>query len=137
MSLKVKKIKLKGPKCTESAGATTPLESSSSSTKLTLKVPSVTKGLEPFPCCLCISREETGLLRVHDIPGPWTGCQINLPKDASGNPIWQAHESCALIIPETWVDQVCDNGDDDEAVKMVFGVDAIVKDRWNLVSNAE
>ena len=50
---------------------------------------------------------------------------------------WQAHESCALIIPETWVDQVCDNGDDDEALKMVFGVDAIVKDRWNLVRNAE
>jgi hypothetical protein len=50
-----------------------------------------------------------------------------------------AHESCARILPETWLDEVeTDTVLDDgtrKRVKMVFGVDAIVKDRWNLVSD--
>jgi hypothetical protein len=40
---------------------------------------------------------------------------------------WRAHEICAMTIPETWIDEV--GGE-----RRVFGVDAIVKDRWNLVS---
>jgi len=42
-----------------------------------------------------------------------------------------AHEECASVVPETWVDEV-DEGNGKE--KVVFGVDGIVKDRWNLVS---
>jgi hypothetical protein len=50
-----------------------------------------------------------------------------------------AHESCARVIPETWLDEaetgpVLEDGTRKQA-KMVFGVDAIVKDRWNLVSD--
>jgi hypothetical protein len=37
-----------------------------------------------------------------------------------------AHEQCARVIPETWLDEV--GGE-----KVVFGVDSIVKDRWHLV----
>jgi len=50
-----------------------------------------------------------------------------------------AHENCARVLPETWLDEVetspmlADGTRKRE--KMVFGVDAIVKDRWNLVSN--
>lgn len=42
-----------------------------------------------------------------------------------------AHELCASIVPETWVDEV--NLPDGGTEKIVLGVDAIVKDRWNLV----
>ena len=50
-----------------------------------------------------------------------------------------AHESCARVLPETWLDEA-ETGPvlEDGARKqenMVFGVDAIVKDRWNLVSD--
>ena len=50
-----------------------------------------------------------------------------------------AHESCARILPETWLDEVeagtvLEDGSKKHE-KMVFGVDAIVKDRWNLVSD--
>ena len=67
-----------------------------------------------------------GLLRVRDPPA--------FRKDvaeAAGNPkVWMAHEMCASIVPETWVDEVEIDG---VREKMVFGVDGIVKDRWNLV----
>jgi hypothetical protein len=54
--------------------------------------------------------------------------------EAAGHPkVWMVHEQCAKIIPETWVDEI-DNGLTGEKEKMVFGVDGIVKDRWNLVS---
>jgi len=50
-----------------------------------------------------------------------------------------AHESCARVLPETWLDEaetgpVLEDGTK-KWEKMVFGVDAIVKDRWNLVSD--
>ena len=49
-----------------------------------------------------------------------------------------AHTECARIVPETWVDDVVPDEPDasGEAPResMVFGVDIIVKDRWNLVS---
>ena len=82
---------------------------------------------EPFPCCLCVSMSKEGLLRVHDPP-----IKRKDAIEAAGNPkSWMAHDQCANIVPETWVDDidVADGGKE----KVVFGVDGIVKDRWNLV----
>ncbi|EJD00680.1 JmjC-domain-containing protein [Fomitiporia mediterranea MF3/22] len=95
--------------------------------KILLKVP---KELGPFPCCLCVSRDTDGLLRVHDLPSSWSGCQNFMPKDASGQEIWRAHEKCAMAIPETWVDD--DTDDTGQTERVVFGIDVIVKDRWSL-----
>lgn len=103
----------------------------SSPKKVTLRL-AVPKDLEPFPCCLCVSRSVDDLLPVHDVPQPWSGVPSQaLSKDDHGRPIWRAHESCAMVVPETWVDEV-ENADGERA-KVVFGVDAIVKDRWHLV----
>ena len=77
-----------------------------------------------IPCCLCISSED-GLLPVHD--PPLFGYPGFEPKVVDGKPQWQAHEDCAKIVPETWVDEV-------DGQKFVFGVDAVPKDRWQLVS---
>ncbi|KAG8931016.1 hypothetical protein FRC02_003334 [Tulasnella sp. 418] len=77
------------------------------------------------PCCLCASSDRRGLLRVHE------SCVANgylkslSDKDGKAADKWQAHEQCARAVPETWVEEV-------DGQKMVFGVDAIVKDRWNL-----
>ena len=89
--------------------------------------------MEVFPCCLCVSMERLGLLRVHDPP-----IHRKDAVDGAGHPkIWLAHEQCANVVPETWVDEIDleDVGDDGSRAKekVVFGVDAIVKDRWNLV----
>lgn len=95
--------------------------------KITLRLaaaPVVLKELEPLPCCLCVLSAVDDFL-VQDVP-----IQA-LPKDDVGKLIWRARESCALIIPETWVDEV--EGADGERKKVVFGVDAIVKDHWHLV----
>ena len=84
-----------------------------------------------FPCCLCISSENDGLLRVHDPPAWWYD-----PTNAAAGPC-MAHEDCALIVPETWVDEVeanLEEPDGQRKERVVFGVDGIVKDRWNLVS---
>ncbi len=54
-------------------------------------------------------------------------------EELAGKPkVWMAHESCAIVIPETWVDEV-DEGLDGSKQRFIFGVDAVVKDRWNLV----
>ena len=88
--------------------------------------------LEPFPCCLCVSASRDDLLPVHDKP------LVQHPAYADIK-TWMAHENCARVLPETWLDEVetgpilADGTRKRE--KMVFGVDAIVKDRWNLVSN--
>lgn len=87
---------------------------------------------EPFPCCLCISSSREGLLLVHDEP------LLQHPAYAETK-VWMAHESCARVLPETWLDEA-ETGpvlEDDTRKRenMVFGVDAIVKDRWNLVSD--
>lgn len=79
-----------------------------------------------------------GLLRVHDPPvgrkDVVVDGQAGLTKDPKE---WMAHEECANIVPETWVDHV-EVGEPREdgsraMEKVVFGVDGIVKDRWNLV----
>ncbi|KAJ3999361.1 jumonji superfamily protein [Lentinula boryana] len=83
-----------------------------------------------FPCCLCVSTSSEGLLHVHDPP---SGRKEAL--EACSNPsIWMAHEQCANIVPETWVDEV--ENVPGEKEKMVFGVDGVVKDRWNLKCSA-
>jgi hypothetical protein len=88
-------------------------------------------------CCLCtstsISRDST-LLPCVNGPPSYTGMKPvpkKMDQNAASNYVisedrWMAHEHCAMVIPETWVDVV-------EGEKMVFGVDCIVKDRWNLV----
>ena len=91
-----------------------------------------------FPCCLCASSDKQGLLRVHDPPAWWYGADN---ADAKLGPC-RAHEECALVVPETWVDEIeLDGGATSASVeggrgmeRVVFGVDAVTKDRWNLVS---
>ncbi|KDR66167.1 hypothetical protein GALMADRAFT_259628 [Galerina marginata CBS 339.88] len=84
---------------------------------------------EPFPCCLCVSMSKDGLLKVQDPP-----LTRKDAVDAAGNPkTWMAHEYCASIVPETWVDELDLHGVKE---KVVFGVDGIVKDRWNLKCSA-
>lgn len=88
--------------------------------------------LDPFPCCLCVSSSRDGLLPVHDKP------LVQHPAYADTK-MWMAHESCARVLPETWLDEaetgpMLQDGTRKQE-KMVFGVDAIVKDRWNLVSH--
>ena len=90
-------------------------------------------GLDPFPCCLCVSPSSDGLLPVHDKPLVHHLAHADTKK-------WMAHESCARVLPETWLDEaetgpVLEDGTR-KREKTVFGVDGIVKDRWNLVSDA-
>ena len=79
---------------------------------------------EPFPCCLCVSEDTNGLLPIYD------------PTSTSSTPK-KAHEHCASVIPETWVDDYevdhPSSGTPPPKTRVVFGVDGIVKDRWNLV----
>jgi len=99
----------------------------SSTSKVTLKL-GPRPAEEVFPCCLCISPSRDGLFPVQDPP---VG-RRELPESLSSlaSEAWLAHEECAKVVPETWVDEV-EVGTSVE--KRVFGVDAIVRDRWNLV----
>ena len=81
-----------------------------------------------FPCCLCASMSTDGLLRVHDPPLPSSG--VSKPADG----VWRAHEACARVVPETWVDEVSLNDGSSGMEMVVWGVDGIVKNRWLLVS---
>lgn len=76
-----------------------------------------------FPCCLCVSSTKEGLLPVNDPPFAFMGVAVPI---LNGKEAWGAHETCAMIVPETWVDEI-------DGEKRVFGIDAIVKDRWTLV----
>lgn len=107
-----------------------------SKVSVTLKLGPKPPEPEGFPCCLCISMSRDGLLRVQDPP---TG-KRELPESLSSmhDPTgWMAHEECAKVVPETWVDvaELAEISPDGLHVRelRVFGVDAIVKDRWNLV----
>jgi hypothetical protein len=68
-----------------------------------------------------------GLLRVHDLP---IG-KKEVDEVTGISKVWMAHENCANVVPETWVDSIDIRQGEKERV--VFGVDGIVKDRWNLV----
>lgn len=93
---------------------------------ITLKLGPRPAELEPYPCCLCVSMSREGLLKVLDPP-----VSRKDALDATGNPkVWTAHDFCASVVPETWIDEVDQDG---VKQKVVFGVDGIVKDRWNLV----
>ena len=80
---------------------------SKSHAKVTLRV-ALPKELEPFPCCLCVSRSTDDLLPVHDdVTHMWPlPPHLAIPKDHEGRLIWKAHESCAMIVAETWVDKI-------------------------------
>lgn len=93
---------------------------------------------QEFLCCLCPSGDKRGLLRVHDPPAWWYDAANT---DAKLGPC-MAHEECASVVPETWVDEIEREGEigtsgenASRTEKVVFGVDAVSKDRWNLVSN--
>lgn len=94
-------------------------------TSIKLKLGPKPKEPDSFPCCLCISQDTDGLLTVHDPPRDHAAG----PSDRYGR--WRAHPECASVVPETWVDDVVHP--DGSKERMVFGVDVIVKDRWNLV----
>lgn len=91
--------------------------------KVTLKLPPRPTD-DSFACCLCASSDPSGLLPVYaraaGSHAAWASTR--------GGERWMAHENCAMVVPETWVDII-----DASGAKMVYGVDAIVKDRWNLV----
>ena len=104
---------------------------------VTLKLGPKPAAPEPFPCCLCVNMSEEGLLRVHDPPTGRRDIAVDeLPGSSRGPKEWMAHEDCANVIPETWVDhiEISDPRGDGTRTKekVVFGVDGIVKDRWNL-----
>jgi hypothetical protein len=98
-----------------------------SKTTVTLKLGPKPKEPEDFPCCLCVSMSQEGLLPLYD-------SLADAPRGDRG----VAHEQCANIVPETWVDEYEIDELSAEGtrrkIRAVFGVDGIVKDRWNLVS---
>ncbi|KAF8556709.1 JmjC-domain-containing protein [Imleria badia] len=110
-----------------------------SKVSVTLKLGPKPPEPEGFPCCLCVSMSHDGLLRVQDPP---IG-KRELPESLSSvydATRWMAHEECAKVVPETWVDivesaEILPDGSHVRESK-VFGVDAIVKDRWNLKCSA-
>lgn len=91
---------------------------------ITLKLGPIPK--ETFPCYLCVSEDTNGLLPIYD------------PLSTGSTPK-MAHEHCASVIPETWVDDhEADHpllGGSSHKTRVIFGVDGIVKDRWNLVGS--
>jgi hypothetical protein len=100
-----------------------------SAAKVTLKLGPLPIDSAPFPCCLCISQNRAGLLRVVDPP------VVDKVHTGGGECGWMAHEECAGVVPETWVDEieVCGSAGEKRMEKVVYGVDGIVRDRWNLV----
>jgi len=116
---KAKKLKVTTDKGTH---VTTMPKSSIPKLSITLKIGPAPR--ETFPCCLCVSEDTSGLLPVYD--------------PVSTAPTRKmAHEHCASVIPETWVDDYevdhPSSGSFLRKTRAVFGVDGIVKDRWNLV----
>ena len=128
-----------GPKRKRPKSTTEPGMSSSappSKVSVTLKLGPKPPEPERFPCCLCVSMSQDGLLRVQDPPIGRRELPESLTTlyDATR---WMAHEECAKVVPETWVDtiesaEILPDGSHFRESR-VFGVDAIVKDRWNLV----
>ncbi|KAJ7320925.1 JmjC domain, hydroxylase-domain-containing protein [Mycena albidolilacea] len=87
---------------------------------------------ETFPCCLCVDPSPTGLARVHDLPPMWRelapAARLHFPQQRPTG-VWMAHEGCAMVLPETWVDEI-------DGERVVFGVDGIVRGRWSLKCSA-
>lgn len=118
---KGKKMKVAKVKGTQVAATSKP---SVPKLSITLKIGPMLK--ETFPCCLCVSEDTNDLLPVYD------------PLSTASTPK-MAHEHCASVIPETWVDDYeadhPSSGAFPHKTRAVFGVDGIVKDRWNLVGS--
>lgn len=126
-----KKPRTKPPKSENAAGPSSP----SKPPKVTLKLGPKPQESDVFPCCLCVSSDQHGLLRVHNPPLWQKGGQSGDGPEGSAE--WKAHEECANVIPETWIDEIEVGALPDGTMakeRMVFGTDAIPKDRWNLVS---
>lgn len=129
-SSKSKKAKTKPTPPSEPVAGPSGSSAPSRKIHVTLKLGPKPSEPEDFPCCLCTSMSQDGLLNVHEPP-----LQRRDAVEAAHNPKrWMAHEICANVIPETWVDEVS-SPDGTTREKAVFGVDGIVKDRWNLVSD--
>jgi hypothetical protein len=119
-----KKLKVSDSK---SGAASSEVSSAKGQPKITLKLGPRSEEQESFPCCLCVSINSEGLLRVQNPPFGRKDVA-----EAAGHPkVWLAHEFCANVVPETWVDNFIRS--DGSVEKVVYGVDGIVKDRWNLV----
>lgn len=119
-----KKLKVSDLK---SGAASSAVFSAKAQPKITLKLGPRSEEQESFPCCLCVSTSREGLLRVQNPPFARKDAS-----EAAGHPkVWLAHEFCANVVPETWVDNFF--RPDGSVEKVVYGVDGIVKDRWNLV----
>jgi JmjC domain, hydroxylase len=127
-----------GPKPKKIKTGEAPVIPKASKITLTLKLGPKPAAPDPFPCCLCVNMSNDGLLRVYDPPTGRRDIAVDeLPGSSKGPKEWMAHEDCANVVPETWVDQI-EIGklrEDGSRTKerVVFGVDGIVKDRWNLV----
>ncbi|CCM00034.1 uncharacterized protein FIBRA_02060 [Fibroporia radiculosa] len=137
--IRPKKKRPSGSTLDESGPSTSsPKQSKSSPPKVILKLGPKPKEPEAFPCCLCVCMSQETLLRVHDPPA-WR-LQNDSPGASLKRTVWMAHENCANVIPETWVDEIETAGDEADGARVkervVFGVDAIVKDRWNLKCTA-
>lgn len=140
---KPKKIRVKPPKSETPQTPPTPTTASMLSpsrpfpTKVTLKLGPQPKEPDVFPCCLCVSTNREGLLRVEN-PPLWR--KEGESGEASGVTIWMAHEECANVVPETWIDDIEVGPVRPDGMRLkervVLGVDGIVKDRWNLKCNA-
>jgi hypothetical protein len=129
---KTKKMKTKPESSSDELSPLSNLKFSTPRT-VTLKLGPRPAEPETFPCCLCVSFAQEGLLRVHDPPIGRKDAD-----EAAGHPtMWMAHEECANVVPETWVDEIEASSNEEDGLmskeKVVFGVDGIVKDRWNLV----
>lgn len=129
-----KRSRTKTAKAEHASGSSSP----SKPPKVTLKLGPKPQESDVFPCCLCISTEREGLLRVHNPPVWQKEGQSGEGSAATSD--WQAHEECANVIPETWVDEIeVGSALPDGTIpkeRMVFGTDAIPRDRWNLVRSS-
>ncbi|KAL1729188.1 jumonji superfamily protein, partial [Schizophyllum commune] len=125
---RAKRIKMRPPHAEAEPSTSGTMTTKGHTKSVTLKLGAAPVGEELFPCCLCVGREQEGLLRVQEPPVGVPTVALDLSRG------WRAHELCARIVPETWVDEV------DEGLgfreKVVFGVDAIEKARWQLKCTA-
>ncbi|KAF7290510.1 Specific transcriptional repressor [Mycena indigotica] len=82
-----------------------------------------------YPCCVCVDPSTVGLVRVHDLPALWrelcATARLHYRADGKGPGAWMIHQYCAMVLPETWVDQIAGE-------RVAFGLDGIVRGRWSL-----
>ncbi|KAH8827175.1 JmjC-domain-containing protein [Flagelloscypha sp. PMI_526] len=117
----------------DSSSAKKQRTSSASVASLSFKIPAPSPDVS-YPCCLCPSTSTENLLSVHTAPDThWKELleiERNLIVDKEGWTVWNAHEECAMVLQETWIEEV--EGEDGKRERMVFGVDDIPRDRWAL-----